>query len=130
MKCLHQVRWGKGVAVEPSDNVIAAPDDAEVLMTFPTGHAIGLRTKDGAEVLIHIGMDTVELQGKGFETLVNKGDHVTKGQQLIKFDLDEIKNAGYDTTIPMVITNSKNYHEIKAVKEGQVNAGDELLSLK
>lgn len=121
---------GKGVAVEPSDNVIAAPDDAEVLMTFPTGHAIGLRTKDGAEVLIHIGMDTVELQGKGFETLVNKGDHVTKGQQLIKFDLDEIKNAGYDTTIPMVITNSKNYHEIKAVKEGQVNAGDELLSLK
>ena len=121
---------GKGVAVEPSDNVIAAPDDAEVLMTFPTGHAIGLRTKDGAEVLIHIGMDTVELQGKGFETLVNKGDHVTKGQQLIKFDLDEIKNAGYDTTIPMVITNSKNYHEIKAVKEGQVNAGDKLLSLK
>ena len=121
---------GKGVAVEPADNVIAAPDDAEVLMTFPTGHAIGLRTKDGAEVLIHIGMDTVELQGKGFETLVNKGDHVTKGQPLIKFDLDEIKKAGYDTTIPMVITNSKNYHEIKAVKEGEVKAGDELLSLK
>lgn len=121
---------GKGVAVEPSDNVIVAPDDAEVLMTFPTGHAIGLRTKDGAEVLIHIGMDTVELQGKGFETLVNKGDHVTKGQQLIKFSLDEIKKAGYDTTIPMVITNSKNYHAIKAVKEGQVKAGDELLDLK
>lgn len=101
---------GKGVAIEPADNVIAAPDDAEVL--------------------IHIGMDMVELQGKGFETLVNKGNHVTKEQQLIRFDLDEIKKAGYDTTISMVITNSKNYHEIKVVKEGLVNVGDELLNLK
>lgn len=121
---------GKGVAVEPSEGQIVAPDDGEVLMTFPTGHAIGLRTKDGAEVLIHIGMDTVELQGKGFKTLVNKGDKITKGQALIKFDLDMIKKAGYDTTIPMVITNSKNYHEIKAIREGQIQAGDKLLELK
>lgn len=120
---------GKGAAIEPSDNTIVAPADGEVLMTFPTGHAIGLKTKDGAEVLIHIGMDTVELQGKGFETLVKKGDKVTSGQSLIKFDLQSIKDAGYETTVPMVVTNSKNYHEINQVKEGAIKAGDELLQL-
>lgn len=120
---------GKGAAIEPNDNVIVAPADGKILMTFPTGHAIGLKTEDGAEVLIHIGMDTVELQGKGFETLVKKGEKVISGQPLIKFNLQLIKNAGYETTIPMVITNSRKYHEIKQVKEGAIKAGNELLQL-
>lgn len=120
---------GKGAAIEPNEGQIVAPADGKVLMTYPTGHAIGIQTKDGAEVLIHIGMDTVELQGKGFETLVKKDQLIQKGQVLVKFDLAAIKKAGYETTIPMVVTNSKNYHDIVQVREGPVNVGDEILKL-
>lgn len=86
---------GEGVAIEPSQGVLHAPANGRVVMTFPTGHAIGMKTKDGAEILMHIGMDTVNLQGKGFETLVDKGDEVKAGDELVKFDIDEIHSAGY-----------------------------------
>ncbi|RHW44864.1 PTS beta-glucoside transporter subunit EIIBCA [Bombilactobacillus bombi] len=121
---------GQGVAIEPSVGEVIAPADATVQMVFPTGHAVGLTTDDGAEILIHIGMDTVQLDGKGFETLVKKGDHVTAGQLLVKFDIDTIKDAKLEVTTPIIITNTKNYHEVKTVATGKINQKDELLELK
>ncbi|AXX65061.1 PTS beta-glucoside transporter subunit IIABC [Bombilactobacillus bombi] len=121
---------GQGVAIEPSVGEVVAPADATVQMVFPTGHAVGLTTDDGAEILIHIGMDTVQLDGKGFETLVKKGDHVTAGQLLVKFDIDIIKDAKLEVTTPIIITNTKNYHEVKTVATGKINQKDELLELK
>lgn len=120
---------GKGVAIEPSEGMLYAPADGEVIMTFPTSHAIGMKTSDGAEVLMHIGMDTVNLQGKGFETLVEKGAKVKKGDQLIKFDIDAIKKAGYPVTTPVVITNSNDYDDVKVDANGEVKVGQELLAL-
>lgn len=121
---------GKGVAIEPSEGILYAPADGRVVMTFPTGHAIGMKTTDGAEILIHIGMDTVNLQGKGFETLVAKGAEVKKGDELVKFDIDAIRDAGYVVTTPIVVTNSKDYENIAVVSQGEVKVGQEILSLK
>lgn len=106
---------GEGVAVEPSEGVLHAPADGKVVMTFPTGHAIGMKTSDGAEILMHIGMDTVNLQGHGFETLVAKGDEVKAGDELVKFDIDAIHAKGYVVTTPIVVTNSKDYEKITVV---------------
>ena len=99
-------------------------------MTSPTGHAIGMKTKDGAEILMHIGMDTVNLQGKGFETLVDKGDEVKAGDELVKFDIDEIHSAGYIVTTPIVVTNSKDYEKVSVVCQGEVKVGQEILDLE
>lgn len=121
---------GEGVAIEPSQGVLHAPDDGRVVMTFPTGHAIGMKTKDGAEILMHIGMDTVNLQGKGFETLVDKGDEVKAGDELVKFDIDEIHSAGYIVTTPIVVTNSKDYEKVSVVCQGEVKVGQEILDIE
>lgn len=121
---------GEGVAIEPSQGVLHAPADGRVVMTFPTGHAIGMKTKDGAEILMHIGMDTVNLQGKGFETLVDKGDEVKAGDELVKFDIDEIHSAGYIVTTPIVVTNSKDYEKVSVVCQGEVKVGQEILDLE
>ena len=121
---------GEGVAIEPSQGVLPAPADGKVVMTFPTGHAIGMKTKDGAEILMHIGMDTVNLQGKGFETLVDKGDEVKAGDELVKFDIDEIHSAGYIVTTPIVVTNSKDYEKVSVVCQGEVKVGQEILDLE
>lgn len=120
---------GQGLAIEPSAGTLYAPADGHVALVFPTGHAIGLNTDDGAEVLIHIGMDTVNLEGKGFETLVTKGQAIKAGDPLVKFDLDAIKAAGYEVTTPVIITNSKNYHNVTAIASGQVDVGQDLLEL-
>ncbi|AVK64021.1 PTS beta-glucoside transporter subunit EIIBCA [Lactobacillus sp. CBA3606] len=108
---------GKGIAIEPTDGVLVAPADGTIALVFPTGHAIGLNTDDGAELLMHIGMDTVELDGKGFETLVSQGDTVKMGQPLVRFDIKAIQAAGFSVTTPIVVTNSKNYHHINLVDE-------------
>ena len=121
---------GEGVAIEPSQGVLHAPANGRVVMTFPTGHAIGMKTKDGAEILMHIGMDTVNLQGKGFETLVDKGDEVKAGDELVKFDIDEIHSAGYIVTTPIVVTNSKDYEKVSVVRQGEVKVGQEILDLE
>lgn len=121
---------GEGVAVEPSEGVLHAPADGKVVMTFPTGHAIGMRTSDGAEILMHIGMDTVNLQGHGFETLVAKGDEVKAGDELVKFDIDAIHAKGYVVTTPIVVTNSKDYEKITVVSQGKVKVGQEILDLE
>ena len=120
---------GKGVAINPTIGEVVAPASGVVQMVFPTGHAIGLVTDDGAEILIHIGMDTVQLDGKGFETLVKKDEHVTEGQTLIKFDIDVIKNAGLEIITPVIVTNSKVYHEVEVKASGSVKKEDLLLSL-
>lgn len=121
---------GEGVAIEPSQGVLHAPANGRVVMTFPTGHAIGMKTKDGAEILMHIGMDTVNLQGKGFETLVDKGDEVKAGDELVKFDIDEIHSAGYIVTTSIVVTNSKDYEKVSVVRQGEVKVGQEILDLE
>lgn len=121
---------GKGVAIEPQEGKVCSPLDGEVVMVFPTGHAIGLKSNNGAEVMIHIGMDTVELDGKGFTTLVKKGQSIKKGESLIKFDLEAIKKAGFETTTPVIVTNSNSYHEVNAVANGTITIGDPLLDLK
>ena len=118
---------GEGVAVEPSEGVLHAPADGKVVMTFPTGHAIGMKTSDGAEILMHIGMDTVNLQG---ETLVAKGDEVKAGDELVKFDIDAIHAKGYVVTTPIVVTNSKDYEKITVVSQGKVKVGQEILDLE
>ena len=121
---------GEGVAIEPSQGVLHAPANGRVVMAFPTGHAIGMKTKDGAEILMHIGMDTVNLQGKGFETLVDKGDEVKAGDELVKFDIDEIHSAGYIVTTSIVVTNSKDYEKVSVVCQGEVKVGQEILDLE
>lgn len=120
---------GQGAAIKPAEGVLHSPVAGTVMMVFPTGHAIGLKSDNGAEILIHLGMDTVNLQGKGFETLVEKGQSVQPGQELIKFDLDGIQKQGYDLTSPVVITNSKDYESVQA-DLGPVEVGQNLLELK
>ena len=121
---------GKGIAIEPQEGKVCSPLDGEVVMVFPTGHAIGLKSTNGAEVMIHIGMDTVELEGKGFTTLVKKGQAVKKGDPLIKFDMEAIKKAGFKLTTPIVVTNSNDYQEITAIADGPITIGTALLDLK
>jgi beta-glucoside PTS system EIICBA component len=100
---------GKGVAIEPSEGKVVAPFNGEIVSLFPTKHAIGLVSDDGVEVLIHVGLNTVELKGKYFEAHIEQGQRITKGQTLLTFDLEKIKQAGYVTQTPIIITNSHNY---------------------
>lgn len=121
---------GKGVAIEPSEGLLHAPADGEIIMTFPTSHAIGIRTTDGAEVLMHIGMNTVNLKGKGFETLVKKGQEVKAGDDLVKFDIKAIKDAGYTVTTPIVVTNTNKYQDVVQTAMGDVKVGQKILDLQ
>ncbi|MDF7668706.1 MULTISPECIES: beta-glucoside-specific PTS transporter subunit IIABC [unclassified Lactobacillus] len=121
---------GQGAAIEPSEGKVYSPINGQIAMVFPTGHAIGLRSDNGAEVMIHIGMDTVELDGKGFKTLVEKDQAVKVGDPLIEFDIDAIKKAGYVVTTPVIVTNSKDYNDVKVLADGQVKATDAFIDLK
>lgn len=120
---------GKGVAIIPSEGKLYAPASGVVSVLFPTKHAVGITTDSGAEILIHIGMDTVQLDGKFFDALVKQGDRVEKGQLLIEFDLDSIQNAGFDITTPVVVTDVKAYNLVAATEEKQVKWGEPLLTL-
>lgn len=104
---------GKGFAVIPEDGMYYAPFDGEVSMIFPTKHAIGLTSNNGVEILIHIGLDTVELNGQYFESFVEQGQKIKKGDLLMKVDLDKVKEAGYDIVTPVIVTNSDNYRNIE-----------------
>lgn len=121
---------GKGVVIEPSEGIVKAPFDASIMTLFPTKHAIGLVSKDGVELLIHIGIDTVNLDGKCFEALVAQGDEVKTGQPLIKFDIEGIRKAGYETQTMLIITNSAQYQEVQANTGQAVNLQDQVLALK
>lgn len=121
---------GGGFSVDPSEDAIYAPADAEVTMLFPTKHAIGLRTDSGAEILIHIGIDTVKLNGEGFAALVKTGDHVKRGEKLIEFDRKKIRDQGFDSTVVVVVTNTDSYLDILNQHENEdVETGKEVLSL-
>ncbi len=120
---------GKGVAVQPTSGKILAPADATVSMIYPTLHAIGLILDSGIEMMIHIGIDTVKLNGKYFEKHVQDGDHVKKGQLLVSFDIQKIEQAGYDLTTTVVVTNSKNYAAIGSTNKDNVTNNDQLLYL-
>ncbi|MXQ48057.1 PTS transporter subunit EIIC [Streptococcus pneumoniae] len=119
---------GKGIAIDPADGVVVAPANAEVSLVFPTNHAIGLKTENGAEILIHIGMDTVSLAGKGFKNFVEVGDKVTPGQKLLEFDVKAIKAAGLPVITPIIVTNTDAYTDVLTTQEGRVNTGDYLLT--
>ena len=111
---------GKGMAVLPDEGRVIAPCEAEVTAVFDTKHAIGLMTKDGVELLIHVGINTVELEGKYFEVHAAQGDKVKPGQLLITFDIAKIQNAGYHVTTPVIVTNSDDYKTVEGAAEGTV----------
>lgn len=118
---------GKGVAIIPEDGRICAPCDGVVSLVYPTGHAIGIQSENGAELLIHIGMDTVTLEGKCFDIKVKQGQAVKAGELLIEADLEGIRSAGLDITTPIVVTNVDDYVDITAENMGNIKAGDRLL---
>lgn len=120
---------GKGIAVYPSKGEIVAPMDATVSVLYPTMHAIGLTLDNGVEMLIHIGIDTVNLDGKFFEKHVNVGEHLTKGQRIVSFDMQGIEAAGYDLTTSVIITNSNNYVAIGSTKDNHIETNSSLLFL-
>ena len=121
---------GDGIAIEPTDGELVAPADGEISSTFETHHAVGMTTADGAELLMHIGIDTVKLGGKHFTCLVNEGDKVKKGQPLIRFALEAIKAEGYPVTTPLIVCNTDDYAAVAAKASGTVKQGDALLELK
>lgn len=121
---------GDGIAIEPSDGELVAPADGEISSIFETHHAVGMTTADGAELLMHIGIDTVKLGGKHFTYLVNEGDKVKKGQPLIRFELEAIKAEGYPVTTPVIVCNTDDYAAVEAKASGTVKQGDALLELK
>lgn len=120
---------GKGIAVEPAIGEITAPADAEVKILFPTKHAIGLVTEDGTELLIHIGMNTVELEGNHFTAYINQGDKVKAGQKLISFDTEAIRAEGYSLLTPVIVTNSNDYSDIQTTQSKEVTAQDDLIEV-
>ncbi|MCI9305014.1 MAG: PTS transporter subunit EIIC [Lachnospiraceae bacterium] len=120
---------GKGVAVEPEEGVLYAPADGTISALFPTGHAIGLTTETGLELLMHVGMDTVQLDGKGFKAFVAAGDSVKQGQKLLEFDMKLIQGEGYSLVTPVLVTNSDDFEAVTPSSETQVRAGDLLLSI-
>lgn len=121
---------GDGIAIEPIDGELVAPADGEISSTFETHHAVGMTTADGAELLMHIGIDTVKLGGKHFTYLVNEGDKVKKGQPLIRFELEAIKAEGYPVTTPLIVCNTDDYAAVATKASGTVKQGDALLELK
>ncbi|MBW8143928.1 sucrose-specific PTS transporter subunit IIBC [Streptococcus pseudopneumoniae] len=121
---------GQGIAVKPSQGVVYAPADAEVSIAFPTGHAFGLKTRNGAEVLIHVGIDTVSMNGDGFEAKVAQGDKVKVGDVLGTFDSNKIASAGLDDTTMLIVTNTADYASVAPVATGSVAKGDAVIEVK
>lgn len=120
---------GKGVALIPKDGKLYAPAQGQVTSIFPTGHAIGIKTDGGAEILIHIGIDTVRLEGKYFKLYVSQGEKVKKGQLLVEFDMEQIQKAGYSLVTPVVITNFEEYSDVVFESKGQIEYGSALITL-
>lgn len=110
---------GKGIAIEPSRGEVTAPFDGIVITVADTLHAVGLQSEDGVELLIHVGMDTVALDGKGYEAKVEEGQKIKKGQLLLTFDMKAIQDAGYKLTTPMIVTNTNDYQAVKQIGFGK-----------
>ena len=120
---------GNGIAIEPADGKVYAPCDATVDMMFTTGHAVSLVADCGAEILIHVGLETVSLEGKPFKVLVANGDKVKKGQLLIEVDLDAVKAAGLPTITPMLICNTDEYPTFNTIVGKDVTNEDVVIEL-
>lgn len=118
---------GRGAAILPEEGSVYAPADGEITALFPTLHALGMKTEEGAELLIHIGLDTVQLNGEGFEAHIRNGDKVKKGQLLITFDKELLEGKGYCLETPVLITNSDDYLEVLETASGSIRPGEELL---
>jgi PTS system beta-glucosides-specific IIC component len=121
---------GKGAAIVPSEGRLVSPVNGTILNVFPTLHAVGIQSDDGLEILIHLGFDTVELEGRYFKSNISEGDKVSVGDLLIEFQIEEIKNAGYDITTPIVVTNSDQYETMEAIPEQNIKAGEKLIIIK
>jgi sugar PTS system EIIA component len=115
---------GDGLAIEPSDGIVVSPVDGEIMQIFPTKHAVGIRANNGAEILIHIGLETVSLKGEGFETHVKQGDSVKAGDKLVTFDMAVINEKAKSTVTPIIITNTDLAASIELLADGKVQRGD------
>lgn len=113
---------GSGIAINPTDGLVVSPTKGKIIQVFPTKHAIGIKTKEGLEILIHIGIDTVELKGEGFKSYVKAGDYVDAGDKLLEVDLDFIKKSGRSTISPIIITNMEKVKDI-SIKLGNAHKG-------
>ena len=120
---------GKGVAIEPKEGKVVAPVDGTLTTLFPTHHALGITSDNGAEILIHVGMDTVQLEGKCFTPKVKQGERVKAGQVLLEFDIKGIKEAGYPVTTPVIVSNSDNYLDIIGTDKKDINTEEDLLTV-
>ena len=120
---------GKGVGIEPTDGKVLSPVDGTVTTLFPTLHAIGLTADSGIELLIHIGLDTVQMGGKGFTAHIKEGDRVKKGQHIMDVDLNAVKAAGFSTQTPVIVTNSSDLLDIIPLDNKTVQAGNELITV-
>lgn len=121
---------GKGIAIEPTNGEVCAPVAGTITSILPTKHAIGITSDEGIELLIHVGMDTVELKGVGFECFVNENEHVKAGDLLLKADLKKIKAAGFSVTTPIVVTNTKEYSAVEVISSTEVTKGHPLITIK
>ena len=120
---------GTGVAIVPDDDVIVAPCDGEVTMLFPTMHAFGMKNEDGVEILVHIGIDTVKLEGKGFEVLVENGQKVKKGDPMMRLDLSYLSENAPSLASPVLCTELEDNQKIRLLKEGEIKAGEPLFAV-
>lgn len=120
---------GKGIAIEPTVGQAVSPVNGVVSTVFPTGHAIGITSEEGAEILIHIGINTVQLEGKYYSSVVKQGDQVKQGDLLVNFDIEKIKEAGYPVTTPIIITNTDRYVEVVENSKDTVRSKEGLLTL-
>ena len=120
---------GQGAAILPSDGAVCAPVNGEVTMVMESGHAIGLTSEQGAEVLIHVGIDTVNMNGEGFTTHVKQGDQVKVGDLLLEADLEAIKEANYPTDTMVIVTNTPDYSAVELMTTGEIKVGDELVEV-
>ena len=121
---------GEGIAVEPNDGKLYAPCDGVIDNIFDTMHAVNITSEGGAEILLHIGIDTVRLGGKYFISHIEQGQRVKKGDLLISFDMDKIKAEGYKLTTPMIICNSEDYSAFETLRQGEIQRGSEILKIR
>lgn len=114
---------GDGVAIEPAKGEVVSPVDGEIISLFPTKHAVGIKANQGLEILIHIGLETVDMKGEGFETFVQVGDQVSAGQKLIQFSLELIQQKAASTITPVVLTNTDKINKLQITASGDIQAG-------
>lgn len=121
---------GNGAAVKPTDGKIVSPADGVIGSIFPTGHAFTLTTKDGAELLVHIGIDTVKLNGKNFTVHAQENQNVKKGDLIIEADIAQLEADGYDTVIPVIVCNTADFKSVEELSGDVVNAGDAIIKIE